>query len=169
MNMIRNRIEKSKTDIKTWGAERYQKIQDRRQALVEQKEAVMEQGRVKVIVWESSVLDSARELLNKANTTLDERAPFLGERTPFLKKGQEALGNKVADLRAGHQETLPIPGFDDLSIKKIRPFLEDLNALQLKTITIYEKAHKNRVTLLRIIHDMIQERINPAPEEGFAA
>ncbi len=44
---------------------------------------------------------------------------------------------------------MPIGDYDQLSIKQVLPLLKTLSSRDLKAVTAYEKAGKNRVTLLR--------------------
>ena len=64
----------------------------------------------------------------------------------------------AATNRAKKSSTMPIEGYDRLSIREVVPHLTALSGPQLKAVTAYEKAGKNRVTLLRAVRRVELER-----------
>ncbi len=147
-NPILHQVEKGKAQIMHWGATRLEQVQARRQELRQRGEEVIDQGRTRVRVVEGTVLEQVAGLLSKASDTL-------GPRASFLKQGEEAISELLVNVRAESPETLPIEGFDELSIRKLTPHLEGLDELSLRTVRAYEIKHKNRVTLLRAIDDLL--------------
>jgi ElaB/YqjD/DUF883 family membrane-anchored ribosome-binding protein len=145
MNFIQKKVEKSRESFNA----RIQRAAERRQELRDRGEAVLEQGRARIHTLESMMVQQAHELIARANDSLGDRAPILG-------KGEQALADMVVTLRAEDATTLPLEGFDELSIKKIEPHLEGFNELDLRTLRAYEAKNKNRVTLLRKIDDQIE-------------
>ncbi len=162
-NNIRERLEKAREQIKTWGSERLEEIQSAQSQLLERKDSLLEKGsdaldvsRGAIRGAEATVLEATRDLLARAGGTL-------GERAPFIKRGEDALTEALVALRAGHRATLPIDGYDDLSIKKILPLLDGLGEMDLRTLMAYEEAHKNRKTLKRELDRRLEE-LAPAEE-----
>lgn len=58
----------------------------------------------------------------------------------------------------------PIEGYDGLSIKAILPLLKTLNGRDLKAVTAYEKAGRNRITLLRAVRKIELAREAAGPQ-----
>lgn len=175
-NNIRERLDKARDQIKSWGTERLEEIQNAQQQLLERRDALLEKGsdaldasKGAVRGAEATVLEAARDLLARAGGTL-------GERAPFIKRGEDALTEALVALRAGHSATLPIDGYDDLSIKKILPLLEGLSAMDLRTLLAYEEGHKDRKTLKRelvsrldeMTEAPVEEPVEPGPEVAEA-
>jgi hypothetical protein len=153
---IKERLDKTREQIRNWGETRLDEIQNAQQQLAERKDALvnkgtdaLEAGKGAVRNAEATVLEATRDLLSRA-------ADGLGERAPFLNRAEEALTDALVALRAGHRATLPIDGYDDLSIKKLLPLLEGLNLTDLRTVLAYEECHKDRKTLKRELDSRIE-------------
>jgi len=115
-------------------------------------------ARDRIRVVEVEGLESAADLIGRARTRL-------GERATVLKRGEEALNELIVNVKAGQEVTLPLEGFDDLSIKKIEPHLDGLALSDLRVLRLYEVENKNRVTLIK----EIDARIEALDEEVVAA
>ena len=150
MNAILERIGKGREQITGHIEERIEALQKRKSEILDQGEKAVNEGRGRIRVLEANALEQALDLLVKANDKLEDRSSL-------LKRGEEALEELLVSVRAGQSVTLPIDGFDELSIKKIRPFIEDMDALNLRAIRAYETCNKNRVTLLREIDNRLEE------------
>ncbi len=144
MSVIFDRIEKGREQLQ----HQIEAIQGRQKALLEQSERALTEGREKIRVLEANALEQALELLVRANGTLDDRSAL-------LKRGERALAELLVTVRSGQATTLPVEGFDELSIKNLKPLLEGLKVTDLKAIRAYEVANKNRVTLLREIDTLL--------------
>ncbi|MCP4873725.1 MAG: hypothetical protein GY898_33985 [Proteobacteria bacterium] len=156
-NLFIERLEKTREQIVTWSNERIDELKAQSETFAERREDLVARGNTKfdqaagaVRTAEATVLETTRDLLNKANETFDGKAAFLA-------RGAEALDSALIDLRAGHSATLPIDGFDELSIKKILPLMADFDLAQLKTVRAYEAANKARKTLLKELDARIEE------------
>ena len=146
---IRERIEKTREQLKTWSNETLEEFQTRQKALNERREELVRQsgdafdaGRGAVRGAEATVLETARDLIGRARNTF-------GERADFLKRGEDALSEALVALRAGHRATLPIEGYDALSVRKASALLDGLDRDDLRTLRAYEESNKNRKTLLK--------------------
>ena len=71
----------------------------------------------------------------------------------------------TSEAKKSSPVTMPIEDFDRLSIKEILPLLKTLSSGDLKAVTVYEKAGKNRVTLLRGIRKIELAREADAPKK----
>lgn len=148
-NTFIDRLEKTREQILSWGNERIDAVKGQTDDLKEKKAEWVKQGSEKLDQaqgvlrkTEATALETARDLLTKVNDTFEGKAAF-------LQRGADALDEALVALRSGHSATLPIDGFDDLSIKKILPLLDGLSQAQIKTLQAYEAAHKARKTLAR--------------------
>lgn len=155
---IRNRIEKRADEIRSAVDEKVTNLRQRREEMKKQGEEAVTAARDRIRTLEAETLEGALDLLGKARNTL-------GDRATVLSKGEEALSELLVSVRAGQAATLPIENFDELSIKKITPFLDGLALIDLKALRAYEADHKNRVTLLKDL----DERIGAAEGEVLAA
>ncbi len=124
-------------------------IQERQDELRDQANGALDHGRGRLIAIEARALLGAREALGRARAVL-------GDRATFLVRGEDALTDALISLKARHDMTLPIDNFSDLSIKRIKPFLDELDSEDLRTIRAYEVANKNRVTLVSTIDRMLE-------------
>ncbi len=138
---IIDRLEKTREQILNWGNDRLGSLKDAGRGLETRRKDAVDASVGAVRNAEATVLETARDLLGKAGGAL-------GDRAPFLKKGEEALNEALVSLRAGHHATLPIDGYDDLSVKKISKQLDGLGLTDLRTLKAYETAHKARKTML---------------------
>jgi len=156
-NPFIERLEKTREQIVSWSNERIDELKtqsegfaSKREELVNKSSTKFDQAAGAIRGAEATVLQTTRDLLNKANETFEGKASFLA-------RGAEALDSALIDLRAGHSATLPIEGFDELSIKKVLPLLADFSIAQLKTVRAYEAANKARKTLLKELDARIDE------------
>lgn len=176
------RVEKTREQIKNWSTQRLDELQERQEALLTKRDELVKQGEERiqegqkalqekreaikargtdvldsaqgaVAVAEATVLEAARDLLARASDSL-------GDRATFLARGQEALDEALVALRAGHRATLPVEGFETLSVKKATAQLAGLDIADLKTLRAYEVANKNRVTLLRELDRRLDELVD---------
>jgi DNA repair exonuclease SbcCD ATPase subunit len=145
---ILERLEKTRTQLKTWSTEALEELQSRQKDLTQKRDDVLRQGSEAwdtglgtVFGAEAVVLETARDLITRA------RGNF-GERADFLKRGEEALTEALVALRAGHRATLPLEAFDSLTVKVIATQLDGLDYHDLRTLRAYEAANKGRKTLL---------------------
>ena len=69
----------------------------------------------------------------------------------------------TSEAKKASPPRMPIEDYDGLSIKAILPLLKTLNARELKAVTAYEKAGRNRVTLLRAVRKIELAREAVAP------
>ncbi len=155
---LRTRFEKRADEIRNVVDEKVTNLRQRREEIQRQGEEAVSAARGRIRNLEAETLEGALELLGKARHTL-------GERATVLAKGEDALSELLVTVRASQALTLPIANFDDLSIKKVLPFLDGLAVIDLRALRVYEVAHKNRVTLLK----ELDERIAAADGEVLAA
>ncbi len=154
-NPFIERLEKTRQQIVDWSNERIDELKTQSESFASRREELVSKGNTKfdqaagaVRGAEATVLETARDLLRKADETFDGKAAF-------LRRGADALDSALVDLRAGHSATLPIEGYDELSIKKILPHLDGFELAQLKTVHAYETANKARKTLLKELDERI--------------
>jgi hypothetical protein len=147
--VIIDRIETTREQISAWRSDQLDELQERHKALVKQGETALHNGKGSLRNLEANTLESARDLLSWAGDTL-------GPRASFLKRGKDALDDALVALRSGHSATLPVADFDQLSIKKVLPFLNDLNGAELRTLKAYETRNKARKTLLSELTHLIE-------------
>ncbi len=83
------------------------------------------------------------------------------ERIEKLNKEIDALARKIDQALAEQQPqvALPIPDYDELSVREILQALDKLTPEQLQAIKEYEAAHKGRVTVLREVDRRLQETL----------
>lgn len=151
---ITDRFQTARDQIRSWRSARREEFDEKRQTLVARKdEAVgtlitrkdeaVDGAKERLITVEANVLETARDLLGWASEQL-------GPRAGFVKRGEDALTDALVSLRAGHRATLPLDGFDELSVKKAGAALDagDFDEIALRTLRAYEVSNKNRKTLL---------------------
>jgi seryl-tRNA synthetase len=146
MNAIIEKLEKSREQI----TGRLEALQKRQREIINQGEKAVSEGKDRMRVIEATALTQALELVAMTNDKLEDRSAI-------LKRGEEALGDLLVTVRAGQESTLPIEDFDGLSIKKLRPYIEELDAINLRAVRVYESANKNRITLLREIDAQLED------------
>ena len=179
-----DRIEKTREQIKNWSTERLEDVQARQKKLIEHGEERIEASRKKLGERKDALLERRDTLKQQADEALDSgigavrtaeatvleaardllarTSEVLGERAPFLARGERALDEALVALRAGHHATLPIDGFDDMTVKAAVRLLDDLELAGLRTLLAFEEAHKGRKTLIRAINKRI-DAISTAP------
>jgi len=73
-----------------------------------------------------------------------------------LDQEVERLSAKLdAAMLDAELKALPISGYQEMTVKEILPLLEDLDEDALRLIEAFEKAHSNRVTILRDIENKL--------------
>jgi hypothetical protein len=93
---------------------------------------------------------SLTTLYEVGSTTLSTAAQW-GEKLPVLENESRLLRDKAAALEAARQE-VQRPGvalYDELNVKQILEALDGLSTYELRKLSRYEEANKNRVTILR--------------------
>jgi hypothetical protein len=155
---IRTRFEQRADDLRSVIRDTVTDLRTRREELQQHGEKTLFAARDRIRVVEVEGLESAADLIGRARTRL-------GERATVLKRGEEALNELIVNVKAGQEVTLPLEGFDDLSIKKIEPHLDGLALSDLRVLRLYEVENKNRVTLIK----EIDARIEALDEEVVAA
>ena len=163
MQNLIDRLEKTREQIVNWGNERLDNLGKVREDVDGKREEWINKGTEGIDKAsgairraEATVLETTRDLLNKADDTFEGKANI-------LRRGAEALDEALVALRAGHSATLPIDGYDDLSIKKITPLLEGFDLAQLRTVKAYEEVNKARKTLLKELDARIEALEPDAP------
>ncbi len=148
---LRDRLEKTRTNLRHKLDEqadalkhRRAELQARGDELRHRAEVRVDAGRGRVLLAEARVLEAAADALATARETL-------GERAGFVEKGEKALRDALVELRAGHESTLPIAGYEALGVKQVLPALAGVSEAGLRTVRAWEVRHKNRVTVLREI------------------
>lgn len=68
-----------------------------------------------------------------------------------LGSGSEALTGSVTPGHAGSDRELPIPDFNELSVRGAKVRLDDLNVDELRRLRAYEAGNKQRKTLIHEI------------------
>src|SRR5215213_10504069 len=69
--------------------------------------------------------------------------------SPFQRQGMRLVENGVRNAEEVIETaTFPIAGYDDKNVDEISARLEGLSAEQIRHLRIYEKAHKNRQSLI---------------------
>lgn len=112
--------------------------------------------------------ETALPLANYADLTAREVNALLDGLTMVelleIKRYEEAHENRVTVVREIDRrlEAMPIAGYDEMGVEMIVPKLASLTAEQLDWLIAYEKAHENRVTLLRAMEQR-QEALRSVP------
>jgi hypothetical protein len=149
MNAIIERLEKGRDQITGHIEDRIEALQRRQRAIFTHGEKAVTEGKGRIRVIEVSALTQALDLLAKTNDKIEDRSSL-------LKRGEETLEDLLVSVRSAQPSTLPIEDFDGLSIRKLRPFIGELDAIDLKSVRAYEAANKNRITLLREIDAQLE-------------
>ncbi len=93
------------------------------------------------------------QALDTVGRWLEAAHQATGERAEWLDKGRSFLDQVARDIHLGNLtvDDLPIPGYDELSVKKIAAQLPGLDSAQWELIRNYELNHKNRVSIFRAL------------------
>jgi transposase len=77
-----------------------------------------------------------------------------------IKRFEEEHENRVTVLREVNRriESMPIAGYDNMTVEEIETRLATLSLEQLDYLVAYEKVHQNRVTLLRSMESAQEAR-----------
>lgn len=104
-------------------------------------------------------------LINYTELTAKEIVTMLDKLTIAelveIKRFEEAHENRVTVLREVNRriESMPLVGYDEMTVEEIERRLESLSTEQLEYLVAYEKAHQNRVTLLRSLEGAQEARL----------
>ncbi len=171
---ITDRIQTARDQIRDWRTARLDEIDEKRQTLIHKKDEAVDTlihrkdeavdgAKERMITVQATVLENARDLLGWAGDQI-------GPRAEFVKRGEEALEEALVALRAGHSATLPIEGFDALSVKKAIVALDEgeFDGVALRTLQAYELANKARKTMLADLDRRLADLV-PAMEEEVLA
>ena len=159
---ITDRFQTARDQIRTWRDTRREELDEKRQTLITRKEEAVDGAKERLITVQATVLETARDLLGWAGEQI-------GPRADFVKRGEQALNEALVSLRAGHRATLPIDGYDDLSVKKVTGLLDAdaFDEIALRTLRAYEVDNKNRKTLLADL-DRRLDALTPATADEDA-
>lgn len=77
-----------------------------------------------------------------------------------VKQYEMVHENRVTVLREVDRRlnAMPIARYDEMTVDEIEPMLSTLDIVQLENVAEYEKAHENRVTLMRAIESQVEAR-----------
>lgn len=77
-----------------------------------------------------------------------------------IKRFEEANENRITVLREVNRriESMPLVGYDEMTVEEVETRISGLSAEQLDFLATYEKAHQNRVTLLRSLEEAQEAR-----------
>ena len=111
--------------------------------------------------------DMAQELFGKAEEQVDVYRSFFGQwgavpmmrfpfarmandvMFPFQRQGMRLVENSVRNAEEVIETaTFPIAGYDEKNVDEISARLDSLSAEQIRHLRTYEKAHKNRQSLI---------------------
>ena len=107
--------------------------------------------------WSQELRDkSLVRFYDAGSTTLTSAADLL-EKVPFGKEGAERLREsaKAANEASAAVERPPIDNYDELNVGQVQDALEGLSAYELEKVRTYEKANKDRVTVLREVEQLL--------------
>jgi hypothetical protein len=99
---------------------------------------------------------SVKRLFQAGATTLSTAAELL-ERVPYGQKRADLLRRQAdsAQEASAAVDLPPIADYDELNVKQVREALEGLSIYELDKVRRYEKANKDRVTVLRDVDRLI--------------
>jgi ElaB/YqjD/DUF883 family membrane-anchored ribosome-binding protein len=154
---LKDRLSRTLDTLRTTLGERTEQLKQRGEELRAKGEELrhraeerVETNRGRLLQAEAAVLEGAANALARARETL-------GERAAFAERGENALREALVALRAGHTATLPVPGFDTMSVKEALPRFAVLDLAELRTLRAFEAKHKARVTVLRELDKRIAQ------------
>src|SRR5205085_8755807 len=75
----------------------------------------------------------------------------------------------TSEAKKSNQPRMPFEDYDGMSIKAILPVLKTLSGRELKAVTAYEKAGRNRITLLRAVRKIELAREAAGPQSPAKA
>jgi hypothetical protein len=103
--------------------------------------------------------DASLERLYDAGATTLTTAAELLSKVSVGREGAEQLreGAKAAEQAKASVQLPAIDNYDDLNVGQVKEALEGLSAYQLDKVRRYEMAHKNRVTVMRALDDLVGE------------
>ena len=127
-------------------------LEERRETYKQMAEEAKHKSTGALVGAEVAVLEATRDVLSWAGKQL-------GPRAEFVTRGEDALNEALVALRAGHSATLPVEGFDTMTVKEAKQAMDDggFDAASLRTLLAYEKSHKDRVTLTRDIESRLED------------
>lgn len=152
-NTIKDRIEKTRDTLRTWGKDRVHDFEVTTEPLKERAEELkqaVDAGRGRVRDAEVHALEAAADTLARARKRL-------GETAPLLARGEKALREVITELGAAPTTDLPVPHYDVKNARQAVRAVERLDLDALRVIRAHEVLGKNRVTVLRAIDARIGE------------
>jgi hypothetical protein len=177
-NVIVERVEKAREQIKTLRERSLNELQARKETLTHKADDAVHTSQEALLNAQATVLETTRDVLVWAGKQLSplaeeteadaklraQAAAMTDVALRYLSRGEKALDEAIVALRAGDAATLPLDGYDDLSVKKVIDALDagTIDRGGLMVLRAYEAEHKNRVTLLRELDARIEA---PAPTE----
>lgn len=173
--VIADQVQKTRDQMKNFADEARKGLDARRSALEGRADEARKTAQRMIRDAQLSVVETTREVVARAADAVepaDEATGLLAKATALgkpahdaLARSEEALTERLVALRAASEDTLPVPEFDELSVKNVVAALDagDFDAVALRTLRAYEVANKDRVTLLREL-DARLEALAPAPE-----
>lgn len=152
-NVIKDRIEKTRNTLRSWGKDRVHDFEVTTEPLKERAEELkqaVDAGRGRLRDAEVQVLETAADTLARARKRL-------GETAPLLSRGEKALREVMAELGAVPTGDSPIPHYDAKNARQAIRAVEKLDLDALRVIRAHEVLTKNRVTVLRAIDTRIAD------------
>jgi hypothetical protein len=91
-----------------------------------------------------------------------QRAPAQGSQQPRRASSAPKSGkSRLATADAGASPTLPMPGYDGLSLPSLRSRLRNLDASQLRVLIDYEKTHAGRPDVVTMFERRVVKLESP--------
>lgn len=171
-NVIVERVEKARDQIKTLRKRSVAELQQRREDLTHRADETRQNSQEALLNAQATVLETTRDVLAWAGKQISPLAKDAPADSPlkaptaaltnsalsYLTRSEKALDEAINALRAGDSSTLPIEDYDSLSVKKVVAALETgtFAAGAMLVLRAYEADNKNRVTLLRELDTRIE-------------
>lgn len=130
-----------------------QRIQDVQEDLSEKRQK-LEQQSTKVT---GRLRDASLTTIYGLGATTLSRAAELSDKVPVVRSGATGLRQKAENLQqAGDAvQRPPIADYDELNVKQVAEALEGLSVYDLEKVKRYEKANKDRVTVMREVDRLV--------------
>ena len=164
-NVIVDRVEKAREQMKTLRERSLAELQQRREDLTHKADETRQNSHEALLQAQTTVLETTRHVLAWAGKQISPLASDAPADSPlkapataltnsalgYIDRSGKALDEAISALRAGDKSTLPVEDYDSMSVKKVVAALEaqTLEAGALLVLRAYEADNKNRVTLLR--------------------
>ncbi len=130
-----------------------QRLEEVQQSLADKREQLKQQS-TKVT---GRLRDASLTTIYGLGATTLSRAAEVSTKVPVVRSGAEGLREKSAQLQqAGDAvQRPPIANYDELNVKQVGEALEGLSVYDLEKVKRYEKANKDRVTVLRQVDRLV--------------